>query len=484
MTFRGSDTAKGLIENGSNFLVYGDPDIDGMIAAYLVCAYLRKKGKTFDYFINENRKHGFELSPEKVSGKTIIAVDFLMSEAEVKAVVDAGATIVLIDHHHIDSSFIDYATESNRGIIISNQYSFEPENYRFLSGAGVVYYVLGYIEPEMFSEDNKALVGITLLSDVRAIESKEAIDFLKTTYVADTPMINRLKNIVKPDKVYGFGTVKMNRTFIDFSFSPKFNSLFRANKGYEALEFMLGYPLDKSFLEKCKEFQNTVINYLITHLQGEDYGHLVCKYIDDIPMQQVIRETGSDPIFEDALLSNYIGLVASHIKGSGCSLVYIRNKDGTVQRGSFRGTYDYNYLQLFRDLGGTGDGHRNAFGFYKMVDIDLQKFSDILKEMSRYVNNDDRIIEIYNLSSAQTTKNRDLNAYNTYCRTHKQIFYRYIGKPTSCDCITKTERFQLWKVDGVEVRAFDADVKPWNGYILPFKEATGYNVFYLKKEIY
>ena len=35
--FSGSDYAKKVIEEGSNYLVYGDPDIDGMIAAYLVC---------------------------------------------------------------------------------------------------------------------------------------------------------------------------------------------------------------------------------------------------------------------------------------------------------------------------------------------------------------------------------------------------------------------------------------------------------------
>ena len=37
LVFRGSDTAREIIEGGSNYLVYGDPDIDGMVAAYLVC---------------------------------------------------------------------------------------------------------------------------------------------------------------------------------------------------------------------------------------------------------------------------------------------------------------------------------------------------------------------------------------------------------------------------------------------------------------
>lgn len=484
LEFRGSEAAREIIEGGSNYLVYGDPDIDGMVAAYLVCAYLRKKNKAFDYYINGNRSHGFYLPLEKIKGKTIIAVDFSMTEEEIKAVVDTGANIVLMDHHNISSDFIDYSNNGYRGIIINNQYTFEDSKWRFLSGAGVVYYVLSYFCPEMVSEDNKALVGITLLSDVRAIESPEAINILKTTYTADTPMINKLKNITKPDKVYSFGSIKMDRNFIDYNFSPKFNSMFRANMGYEAFEFMLGYPLSRELIEKCKDFQNTIVSYIMENLKGKDYGYLNCKYIDDENMDDVILKTASDPIFRGSMLSNYIGLVASRIKGAGCSMVYIREKDGTIQRGSFRGSADFNYLQLFKDLGGQAEGHRNAFGFNKIVDIDLQKFNDILFNMSKHINNDGRVIEIPNMSIVQNTKNKDIPELNTYCRSQNQTYFKYVGNRSSCQVVKKTERFMLWKVDGIEIKSFDLDLTPWDNYILPFKENGGYNVYYLRKDLF
>ena len=484
VVFSGSDTAREIIESGSNYLVYGDPDIDGMIAAYLICVYLRKKGKAFDYYINGNRNHGFYLSLEKIRGKTIIAVDFYMSRQEIEAVVNAGANIVLIDHHNIDDNIIDYNNGKNRGIVINNQYKFEDSKWRFLSGAGVVYYVLSHICADMISEDNKALVGITLLSDVRAIESTEAMNILKTTYSANTPMINRLKNIVKPDKIYSFGALKMDRNFIDYNFSPKFNAMFRANKGYEAFEFMLGLPLDRELIEKCKDFQNTIVTYIIDNLKGKDYGYLNCKYIDDEPMIDVILKTASDPIFKDSMLSNYIGLVASRIKGAGCSMIYIREKDGSIKRGSFRGSADFNYLQLFRDLGGVAEGHRNAFGFNRMVNIDLQKFSDILKKMGSHINNSGRVIEVSNMSIIQGTKNKDITELNTYCRSQNQTYFKYVGNRNNCNIIKKTERFMLWKVDGVEIKSFDLTLTPWNNYILPFKENGGYNVFYLKKDLF
>lgn len=484
MIFRGSDKAKEIIESGNNYLVYGDPDIDGMVAAYLVCVYLRKVGKTFDYYINENRTHGFYLPLNKIRGKTIIAVDFYMSEAELKSVVDAGANIVLIDHHTIGNKFLEYDNETNRGVIINNQYTFEDSKWKFLSGAGVVYNVLSYICPEMASEDNKALVGITLLSDVRVIESAESIDILKTTYNANTPMINRLKNIVKPDKLYSFGSIKMDRSYIDYNFSPKFNAMFRANKGYEAFEFMLGLPLDKKLLDECRDFQNSIVAYIMENLKGKDYGYLNCKYIENESMTDIILKTANDIKFRDAMLSNYIGLVASRIKGAGCSMVYIKEADGSIQRGSFRGTADFNYLQLFRDLGGKAEGHRNAFGFNKMIDMDLQKFNDILLKMSEHIDNSARVIEVANMSVILGTKNKDIMEFNTYCRPQNQTYLRYVGSKSSCSVLKRTERFMLWKIDGVEVKSFDLDLTPWDNYILPFKENGGYNVFYLKKDLF
>ena len=481
MVFSGTDFAKSIIEQGSNFLVYGDPDIDGMIAAYLVCAYLRKRGITFNYYINSNRKHGFTLPLDKVRGKTIIAVDFSMSEKELEDVVNIGANIVLIDHHHIDSTqLVIKDNGKNRGIIINNQYTFEDKAYRFLSGAGVVYHVLGYMEPTMFSEDNKALVGISLLSDIREIENDIAQDFLKTTYVANTPMINRLIAITKPEYSFSFGAVKMDRQFIDYTFSPRFNAMFRANKGYEAFEYMLGKPLERKFVEECRDFQNTMVQYILDNLKGKEYSALICKYIEHKNMSDVILETDSNPMFHDAELSNFIGLVASRIKGKKSSIVYIKNGDD-IERGSFRGSGDHDYLHLFRDLGGLANGHRNAFGFHCMISATFDEFNDILYGISLYNDNSNRIVEASNLSTIVNTTNIDLATLNIFRRSSNQIFVKYIGSKDNC---IATERGKLieWRIDGVLVKSFDADLKPWKDFILPYKD-KGYTVFYLKKDI-
>ena len=479
--FKGTDIAKSIIESGSNFLVYGDPDIDGMVAGYFVCAYLRNRGTTFSYYINSNRRHGFTLPMEKIKGKTIIAVDFAMTENQIEEVVNSDANIVLIDHHNTNSAnMIIKDNGRNRGILINNQYPFEDSSYRFLSGAGVVYNVLGCINPAFQSEDNKALVGVTLLSDVREIENKLAQDYLSTTYKANTPMISRLIDITKPEYNYSFGIPRMDRQFIDYTFSPRFNAMFRANKGYEAFEFMLGKPLSRDFIEECRSFQNTVTQYILNNLKGEEYSDLICKYIDHKDMRDIILETGSSPIFKDAEISNFIGLVASRIKGNKSSMVYIKNGD-IIERGSFRGSADHNYLQLFRDLGGVADGHKNAFGFHSMMTHTFEEFNDILHGMSQFDNLGNRVIEASNLSTIVHTNNADIAELNIYRRSTKQVFIKYLGSKSNCTFVEKGKMVE-WRVDGVLVKAFDKALNPWDNYILPYKD-KGYTVFYLKKDI-
>ena len=119
-----------------------------------------------------------------------------------------------------------------------------------------------------------------------------------------------------------------------------------------------------------------------------------------------------------------------------------------------------------------------------MIDMDLQKFNNILLDMSKYINNESRVIDIPNMSIIQNTKNKDIAELNTYYRSQNQTYFKYVGSRSSCQVIKKTERFILWKIDGVEVKSFDLALTPWDNYILPFKENGGYNVFYLKKDLF
>ena len=133
-------------------LVYGDPDIDGLISLRNLKTFLESELnlKSVSYYCNSNRAHGFMLDLNSIERGTIIfAVDFAITREEIKNIVDSGFDIISIDHHDVEDEFIYYMGEDNYGVVINNQYPFEDSEWSFQSGAGVLWHVLNaYYEGE------------------------------------------------------------------------------------------------------------------------------------------------------------------------------------------------------------------------------------------------------------------------------------------------------------------------------------------------
>lgn len=496
--FSGSELAEEILRGNkgkTKFLVYGDPDIDGMIACYLACRFLDYEGISYEYYVNPNRKHGFYLPYEKVRGYTILAVDFSITDDELNQIVESGASIVVLDHHSIGNKELLYKCNlKNKGLVINNQYVFEDENYRFLSGAGVAYKVLGGINRQLLSEENKAVVGISLLSDIRAIENNMARDILQVTYNSESPLIKRLITVAQNDIDFGFGVMRMDRNFTDYTFSPKFNSLFRANRGFEATDFILGKSLNRNLINDCRQFQNLMIDYIMSNLYGNT-NNMICKFIENKPMSEIIEDIRSraspqDKLilsrndFSDSLLSNYIGLVCSRLKDESHTAFLCVTENGKIVRGSVRGLLDnVNYLSIFRDFGMEANGHKNAFGVLGSLNVDLNQLDEIVGYVESKAKDsmESRLIEVRNLSTYTMTGNRDIATYNIFARTSKMVGIKYVGNKSSCK-MEKCGKMFKWYVDGVAIKCFDEGVTPWNGVILPLRE-RGYIVFYLKKSL-
>ena len=89
-----------------NIIVYFDPDVDGMISGYFICKYLNSIGRSYQWYVNSDRKHDWMLNLDKISGKDIIAVDFRITEDKIIDIIKHGCNIVSIDHHINQDKFI------------------------------------------------------------------------------------------------------------------------------------------------------------------------------------------------------------------------------------------------------------------------------------------------------------------------------------------------------------------------------------------
>ena len=472
-TFKGVDNnLKEFIHSFHQPIVYFDPDVDGCIAGLLVCKLFGMLGIKFDWYINSNRSHDWSLPVEKVRGRDIFAVDFIITADKIKELVDGGCNIVSMDHHTNGSYFIESKGKNgNHGLVINNQYPFEEEDSRYLSGAGVVFESIVAMYSEFDTALNRALVGITLLSDVRDIENELAHYYLSELYTYKYEgYIKYLIDSVMGEIDYGFGLPKMDRDYVDYKFSPAINACLRFNREDEVVNFFLGRgELDLGYREVQKELTRSIVekskkislpNLNITYFYEKDF----MQYSD--------------------VLSNFVGLVASKgLDGERSSICYmISTGEGGklfVKRASFRGhinglDYQGALFELFQCL-----GHKSAFGIKGIVPSKetfkrANKLCSLVEEDSGYIR---KVINVVNMSMFVNRNAYEIAEDNLYALSQNKTYIKYVG--TDIQNKRSGANYKEYSVNGIPVKCFDLKKDFDNGLILPTLD-RGLLTFYLE----
>lgn len=497
---RGIDIAKEIIDNNisGKVLVIGDPDIDGMIAFKFLRDYFQRyrKVELLEAHLNDNRQHGFMINPEDCRGYLIVSADFAMTYDEIKTVVDCGANIVCTDHHEVQDEFIDYSNNGCRGIVINNQYPFEDESMRYDSGAGVIYTVLKALTPEFETEERDCMVGITLLSDIRPIENNKARSILHKLYNNREGYIEYLVEMThKTD--YTFGEPRMDRTYVDFTFSPTINAMLRFNKTYEARILIDGFGMiDRT---DYRQMQKELIERMKSVAEVMEMEHMIAIGVNDMFFQEDI--------------TNFIGLLCMRYNAEKSVLGFVHSGK-KVTRASFRGRYsNLDYNKKLRELGVESAGHKSAFGIknFRPKGSDWQLLDKAVEEVESNAIDTRKIIETENLSVTLGNKGMNIAHDNCFVRTSHRTYIRYKGsnfklkkatykmreltneeimsgiKPDKvvkgAKCVIARDskdmpivKYQEYVIDNKVVKSFG--VSPMEGLIMPIME-RGYIYLYL-----
>lgn len=485
---KGWEIVQRLIEEHTHFFIYGDPDIDGLYATKLTIDFLKRQKKAYTYYINDNRQHGYMLDITKygADGVVLIAVDFAMTRAEVSELVHQGVTVINIDHHEVESEqnslyyIADNVTQAE-GVIVNNTYVFEDVRYKFLSGAGVCYSVYSMIDTTYITQAHKAYVGITLLSDMCVIESQEAQEYLQAVYTWDDVESKYLIELVMSEKqkLYTFGVQKyMDREFLDFTFNPVLNAMCRCNASVKALQLLM-HETQVEDLQKYKEIQNAYINMLQDIEEIEEYTNLVvCKIqIETLPIATISY-------------GNFIGVLANRLENTLQKSVLIYMLHGTtLVRGSFRGFYTgMNYLQICKQQQIQCDGHQEAFGILSMqITQDLFKRIDdaITTEYATYRKEHKETaikIKVTNLQR-QIQIDKKSVVYNAFVRNAYRVYYDCRACVYEKYKESKQKSYIEYKIDGVIVKCFNAQLTPENGLVLPML-SNGYVTYTLVSQLH
>lgn len=473
-----------------------------------MCDWVTSQGKTCSYYVNSNRHHGFSLPVSALRGKLVIAADFAILQEEIEYLVENDVVVLSTDHHGIQADYIHVKSATAEGIVINNQYPFEPAENRYLSGAGVFYELICSLYPEFANPVRKALVGVTLLSDVREIENPRAKGYLKAAYKADTssPYISYLlSSLIEKD--YGFGQPKLDRNFIDYNLSPTINALLRADMTSTAIKFVLGDGLPAN---DSRSNQKS----LIAAMQER-------KKVFKTHSLAILWVNVSD--FHDFSLdvTGYIGLLCSDYKDKhqNISTVAMVMENGQVVRASFRGKYDdLPYRTSFKQLGIKAEGHTGAFGikeFRPTAEL-WDAISDAIYDLELNHQATYRVITTTNLAGVLLKEGSKIAEDNCYVRDMKRTYIKYTGKnvrvvrttykfrdQTPEEVVARVRpdvtqrdgtklmyikdelgkpvvKFIEYSIDGRQVKSFG--VSPEEGLILPVLE-KGYIQLYLRPQI-
>ena len=431
---RGAEQFKQLFEKHRNrpILLYGDPDCDGLFSLYLMCQFCEMMGiKHYDYYVNEHRFHGFTLPVDKLKGKLVIAADFHIETNVLEDLVNHDVVVLSTDHHDIKGEYVDISNDmyDTEGIIINKQYYFEPEEDRYLSGAGVFYELICSLWPQFKNKVFEAIVGVSLLTDVRATENDKAKEYLRKTFNIDpeTQYIDYLiKNTITGD--FTFGRPKLDRNFVDYTLSPTINALLRYNKTSEAVEFILGRGLKNG--NKYRQSQSDLMTVMANRVRLNSLSSINILAIIDIDFAD----------YPDVELSDFIGLLCSNYKDKygGKSVLGFTVANGKVTRASFRGKFDdVPYLSSIRQLIPHSDGHQTAFGiknFEPTPDLWVQ-LDDLISDLESNHVKTVNIVETGNLAALLNERGLKIADENCYVRDCFRTYIKYTGTNIQ---ITKT----------------------------------------------
>jgi single-stranded-DNA-specific exonuclease len=166
------------IENNDNICILMDNDLDGVCSSAILYQYLKETFSSINlqYIMSEGKQHGLSNSvqvPENVN--LLILPDSGSNDSkQCKALKEKGTEVIVLDHHEKN-------VQNDYAIIVNPFYSEKYEN-KSLSGGGVVYKFIKYLDESTWNDNADKYLDLVALSliadsmDLRTLENRRLIE--------------------------------------------------------------------------------------------------------------------------------------------------------------------------------------------------------------------------------------------------------------------------------------------------------------------
>lgn len=398
----------GHLYKNNKILIVVDSDVDGYTSAAILYIYAKQLNKKcpIDYILHTEKQRGVSDMMDIASEYNLVILpdsstnDFIYHEE-----LGLNATDVLVlDHHILD----DEVKISNNAVIINNQISPKYTN-KDLTGVGVVYQFLNYIDEKLNYNYAPALLDMVAIGlvgdmgDVRSLENRYFIktglsniqhDFLQEVLIAQA---YSMKGRVNPHTI-GYYVVPLMNAMIRVGNEEEKNRLFEAlitpNKIIPSKKRGEKDVPTKIALEAIRECKNAKSRQDKTKVKAIekiefDLERLCMK--DNLLLFVLLDEN-------DDFKPTLNGLIANDLASKYQKPTLIGREKDKLVKGSIRGVNDSELSSLRDFLLGSGlvewvQGHDQAAGFCIAAN-NVDKLVEYANEQLKQYNFDESFYEV------------------------------------------------------------------------------------------
>jgi len=352
------------LSRGEKIGIFGDYDVDGIIATVLMMKFFEKIGRRASFYLPSRQKDGYGLRIQGVQQALadkidlLITVDNGISSQDAITYAHQEHLDVIVTDHHLPGEILPDAL----AVINPNRKdSLYP--FKDICGSGVVFKLLQALAPNFFSGDEYKnymlsqldLVAMATIADIAPIRD-ENYAFVKFGLKALTDTLR--PGIVELKRISGLLGKEITPTAVGYYLGPRLNAAGRLADPDLAVQLLLSRDR-----EEAARLATVLNNLNVKRQRKQD------EYIEEA--LQIIR---SDFVAKDKVFilesedwdPGLIGIISGKLKDrfNRPIIVFTRDKDGNYV-GSARSISDFHIteaLSRFNDLYLNYGGHKKAAG--------------------------------------------------------------------------------------------------------------------------
>ncbi len=318
---------------GESVVVFGDYDVDGISASFVLWDYLKSIGAKVNYFVPCRLSDGYGLTfstidqvMERFNPSLIITVDCGIScIKEVEYASSLGVDVYVTDHHDIPEVIPEFSVDPK---IEDQEYPFNK-----LCGAGVALKVVQALGGVEACKKYLPVVAIATVADIVSLtDENRAIVKLGLADYQNMPI--GLKRLME-----ACGVRKPTAKDIAYKLAPKINAPGRMGDSELAI---------KLYFEKDPEKINKTVDLILEHNQvrqekcNEIYDDCIGKLADFD-----VLKTRAIVLKSETWDKGLLGIAAARLSGEYNKPVLLFNEEDGILKGSARSIDGINIVSLF-----------------------------------------------------------------------------------------------------------------------------------------